>query len=430
MWEEMITEHFADAFSDFFADHSLLIRLVKSTFEAVKAALTEARQDVTNTITSALHLPINSHEAFSAQYLAPIFQEFALNAFEFTEERYNLISTKLEEILEDTSQEVKTWLDSADLKKFLSILHRLYLHMELSEPKIELEAAKEGNYEKYRKEVYHCLDGFPKEGVKCVVVVPVPKKQGQAYQGIKAAIVMVSDAVSENSETLCKPFKDNSNIRKQINLKSESVEAHKSSNQHYHSLTKQASHSKNQSENQTHKDPHPNKRALNITPIRAANPMSLTAKFSRPADLVLGPFDKECVKTARSTKECLEAYGCAGEDVRRKVCKMWEEQGEGKSSGLRESMKLYRNKLEEYNMLQNKWQLIKNKFGGISKETNIDTGERVGLRKDAQKTINKKLLKFKKAIGLDKSYLLSSAKNSNVKYEQSGLFARKCTFLK
>lgn len=429
MWEEMITEHFADAFSDFFTDHPLLIRLVRSTFEAVKTALTEARQDMTNTITSALHLPANSHEAFSAQYLVPIFQEFALNAFEFTEERYNSILAKLRGAFEDTPQEVRAWLDSADLRKFLGALHRLHLHMELSEPKIELEAAKEGRCEKYRKEAYHCLDGFPKEGVKCVVVVPAPKKQGQSYQGIKAAIVMVSDAAGENSEVLCRAFKDSSNIRKQISIKTEPAEARKSNNQPYHSLARQASHSKNQSENEAHKDPG-HEEAQNATPARAANPMWLTGKFSRPGDLLLGPFGEEGAKTARSTKECLEAYGCAGEGAKRRVCRMWDEQGESKNSGLRESMKLYRNKLEEYNTLQNKWQLIKDKSGGLSKEANTDKGERIGLRKDAQKTVNKKLLKFKKAIGLDKSYLLNSAKSSNVRYEQSGLFARKCTFLK
>jgi hypothetical protein len=44
----------------------------------------------------------------------------------------------------------------------------------------------------YNKNDYYCIDGFPKEGLPCVVVMPPPYRQGFVYQGIKPAVIVLS----------------------------------------------------------------------------------------------------------------------------------------------------------------------------------------------------------------------------------------------
>jgi len=47
-------------------------------------------------------------------------------------------------------------------------------------------------YWMYNKSDYYCIDGFPKEGLPCVVVLPPPYRQGYVYQGIKPAVIVLT----------------------------------------------------------------------------------------------------------------------------------------------------------------------------------------------------------------------------------------------
>jgi len=64
--------------------------------------------------------------------------------------------------------------------------------MVLSEPPIELQLQARITSEAvddtelfefwmYNKNDYYCIDGFPKEGMPCVVVIPPPYRQGYVY---------------------------------------------------------------------------------------------------------------------------------------------------------------------------------------------------------------------------------------------------------
>ena len=82
---------------------------------------------------------------------------------------------------------------------------KLSLHMILNDPPIhmgveswESRSKKEVLTEKfefwmYNKNDYYCIDGFPKEGYPSVVVLPPPYRSGYVYQGIKPAVIVLSD---------------------------------------------------------------------------------------------------------------------------------------------------------------------------------------------------------------------------------------------
>ena len=78
--------------------------------------------------------------------------------------------------------------------------------MVLNDPPIELsmlsckeredktELVEKFEFWMFNKNDYYCIDGFPREGYPCVVVLPPPYRQGYVYQGIKPAVIVLSDA--------------------------------------------------------------------------------------------------------------------------------------------------------------------------------------------------------------------------------------------
>lgn len=45
----------------------------------------------------------------------------------------------------------------------------------------EIKDFSKFDYWMFNKQEYYCIDGFPKEGAPCVVVLPPPYRQGYVY---------------------------------------------------------------------------------------------------------------------------------------------------------------------------------------------------------------------------------------------------------
>jgi len=52
----------------------------------------------------------------------------------------------------------------------------------------------------FNKNDYYCIDGFPKEGYPCIVVLPPPYRSGYVYQGIKPAVIVLNSPSEELRE--------------------------------------------------------------------------------------------------------------------------------------------------------------------------------------------------------------------------------------
>jgi hypothetical protein len=94
---------------------------------------------------------------------------------------------KCEAIIDDDSRGLlDSNIDTPDFVKFVQAIIRLQLHMVLSDPPIELsmvgcrersekqEITEKFEFWMFNKNDYYCIDGFPKEGYPCVVVLPPP----------------------------------------------------------------------------------------------------------------------------------------------------------------------------------------------------------------------------------------------------------------
>jgi hypothetical protein len=66
-----------------------------------------------------------------------------------------------------------------------------------SQRKLKENLLEKYDFWMYNKNDYYCIDGFPQDGLPCVVVLPPPYRQGYVYQGIKPAILPVNDASDE-----------------------------------------------------------------------------------------------------------------------------------------------------------------------------------------------------------------------------------------
>ena len=201
MWERMTDEIFIDTFSDFLDKPIVLIKLVKVVFTSVYTSLLEIRKSIVQTIAKTLNIPDKIQQEFTSQYLEGIFQDFSLTIFQFTDEYYDKVCKTIREFLDDEIS-LDDWLISEDLKNFLKIVHKLYLHMVLNNPEIILKFNNdEIEYKEFNKGSHHCLDGFPKDGVQCAVVIPSPIRDGRIYQGIKSSVVMINEKLTKTSKT-------------------------------------------------------------------------------------------------------------------------------------------------------------------------------------------------------------------------------------
>ena len=144
---------------------------------------------------------INKH---ITQKLTPIFQEYSNHIFPFTDNYFeNLCSTfktkGLEIIRNEESREyLDEMLISVEFRRYVEMQHKLCLHMALNEPRIQTNIQIEEEnvalqYRRYDKSKHYCIDGFPKEHLPCVIVLPPPKRNQYIYQGIKAAVAILND---------------------------------------------------------------------------------------------------------------------------------------------------------------------------------------------------------------------------------------------
>lgn len=149
--------------------------------------------------------------------IKPIFQEYCERCFgeiNDNDEYYNsLIHDKYKPICskiidnyaneedEDYNEMLDEAIDSDDFRNFVKSLHKIVMHLCLSDPPISVNLitfdermTKENVVERYefkrfKKQNMFCIDGFPKEDLPAVVVYPPPMKGRFVYQGIKPSVI-------------------------------------------------------------------------------------------------------------------------------------------------------------------------------------------------------------------------------------------------
>lgn len=227
LWDELVTELILDAFPDFLDQFKSFVCLVQELFIVVRQLILDTREQMVLKIAQDLQLvgsegaDLNSKEAKEAtdmlqQKLQSVFKDCSTQIFSFTTEQLKeFIEAKykprckavLEED-EDNDEALDLFEDNVgtpDFIRFVQAIIKLQLHMVLNDPPIELsmlsiaerqakpDLITKFDFWMFNKNDYYCMDGFPREGYPCVVVLPPPYRQGYVYQGIKPAVIVLSD---------------------------------------------------------------------------------------------------------------------------------------------------------------------------------------------------------------------------------------------
>ena len=104
---------------------------------------------------------------------------YALFLEEFKSEIEEIKKRNHEESIDES--DLDDILASSELKSCVKLIFKLNFHMILNEPEIKIDLVSKDNLssirlqpQAYDKDKHLCLDGFPREGNPCVVVINSP----------------------------------------------------------------------------------------------------------------------------------------------------------------------------------------------------------------------------------------------------------------
>ena len=215
-WEELVKVLILDAFPDFMDKFELLVPMAQEIFLLLINALNQQIKEKLITIAKTLNINDDENAINHLNIkIKPIFQEYWERWFgeiNNNDEYYNsIIQDKYKPIWEkiisnyedeeDYNEMLDEAINSEDFRNFIKSLHKIVMHLCLSDPPISVQLAsfeermkKDNLIEKYefkrfKKQNMFCIDGFPKEDLPAVVVYPPPMKGRYVYQGIKPSVI-------------------------------------------------------------------------------------------------------------------------------------------------------------------------------------------------------------------------------------------------
>lgn len=113
---------------------------------------------------------------------------------------------------DDISADFEENISSQEFESFFKVVIELTLHMVLNEPQITLELIDSSvrlsksqiieryEFQRFSKQDFYCIDGFPSESMPAVVVLPTPMRDGYIYQGLKPAVIVFNEENLEDPD--------------------------------------------------------------------------------------------------------------------------------------------------------------------------------------------------------------------------------------
>jgi hypothetical protein len=155
-WEELVKVLILDAFPDFMDKFQLLVPMAQEIFILLLESIKGQRDEKLSKIAELMNV---CDDEVAVNHLdvktKPIFQEYSLKVFQFTDEYYNhLVFEKymprckliIDNYKDDEDEDYMELLDEAvnsdDFKNFVKSLHKIVIHISLSDPPITLDLIK------------------------------------------------------------------------------------------------------------------------------------------------------------------------------------------------------------------------------------------------------------------------------------------------
>lgn len=200
-WDELITELILDAFPDFLSNYKHIVILVQELFIVVRELILQTKRTMVGNVGRQLNLDGCEEEDFKQMLevkLQVVFKDYSTKIFKYSEDELKkfieiTFKPRCIDLFDGDVEMFEDNISTPDFIRFVQAIIKLQLHMVLNDPPIELSMLTKVDREKkidltdkfefwmFNKNDYYCIDGFPREGYPCVVVLPPPYRQGYVY---------------------------------------------------------------------------------------------------------------------------------------------------------------------------------------------------------------------------------------------------------
>jgi hypothetical protein len=197
LWEILILENTLDLFQPFLSsqlDFVLLTQLLSKTVQ--KRVNLELLEKLTQ-IDSLLGISGDLEKV--KKYMTRLFQDFCLSAFPCN---LSLITSEyLEAVPKPLQSRVKALIETEEFASFVKTMHKLSIHMQLTDPPLELKFSMKPEYVTIVKpDDFYYIDGFPVGHPQAIIVLPAVLRNSQVFAGTKPGVLVLPENYSEPAE--------------------------------------------------------------------------------------------------------------------------------------------------------------------------------------------------------------------------------------
>jgi hypothetical protein len=191
-WEILIMENILDLFSPFIGcptDFSILSQnLVKTVLKDVQDDLSQKLDSIAKLLGSTEKLNDKLHK-----YMSKLFQDNYLTAFPCPSHK-KIKAAFLSTVPKKIYIKVRNLLESTEFDSFLKNMHKIGVHMILSDPQLEIHFPTTIEQITITKpDDFYFIDGFPVENAEAIVVIPSVMRINYPYAGIKTSVLMQTE---------------------------------------------------------------------------------------------------------------------------------------------------------------------------------------------------------------------------------------------
>jgi hypothetical protein len=210
-WESLAQDLIMEAYENIYDSNILLAQLVQETFRLVYEEAKMVIGEKIKIILNSLNIEENNYEKFFIKFRL-IFQEYFSVIFLVDADRVAKIKNNLKKCISNLDsnreEDINKDIESPGMLDFIKMSFKLSIFMHLHDPQLSISINLQNNsnsngfknliYYFYNKSDHLNIEGFAKESVPCLVILPPPLLRSNfPYQGIKPAVYIVTNITEE-----------------------------------------------------------------------------------------------------------------------------------------------------------------------------------------------------------------------------------------
>lgn len=196
LWEVLVLENTLDLFHPFLSSQLDLVLLVQLLIKTISK---KVETELNSKLSSIAALLGSSDNDKLKKPLIKLFQDHCNSAFPCAVA--SIAADFLEQVPKPLYSQVKSLLESEEFAGFVKTMHQLAIHMQLSDPALEMKFSMKPEYVTILKaDDFHFVDGFPVGTPQGIIVIPQVYRNNQVYAGTKPGVLVLPEDYVEQQE--------------------------------------------------------------------------------------------------------------------------------------------------------------------------------------------------------------------------------------